>query len=48
LDGNMGYNQIFMVTKDVSKTAFPCTGFEGLFKWVIMTLGLRNAGTTYR
>jgi hypothetical protein len=26
LDGNAGYNQIFMVKEDVSKTAFCCRG----------------------
>jgi hypothetical protein len=31
LDGNAGYNQIFMAEEDMSKTAFPCPGFIGLF-----------------
>jgi hypothetical protein len=31
LDGNAGYNQIFMVEEDVSKTTFRCPGFIGLF-----------------
>jgi hypothetical protein len=48
LDGNAGYNQIFMVKEDVSKTAFRCLGFVGLFEWVIMTFGLKNAGATYQ
>jgi hypothetical protein len=47
LDGNAGYNHIFMVKEDVSKTAFWCPGFVGLFEWVIMTFGLKNAGATY-
>jgi hypothetical protein len=46
LDGNAGYNQIFMAKEDVSKTAFCCTGFIVLFEWVIMTFGLKNAGAT--
>jgi hypothetical protein len=48
LDGNAGYNQIFMVKEDVCKTAFHCRGFIGLFEWVIMTFGLKNAGAMYR
>jgi hypothetical protein len=48
LDGNTGYNQIFMAKEDVSKTVFRCPGFISLFKWVIMTFGLKNAGATYQ
>jgi hypothetical protein len=48
LDGNAGYNQIFMAKRDVSKTTFRCPGFVGLFKWVVITFGLRNAGATYQ
>jgi hypothetical protein len=48
LDSNAGYNQIFMAKEDVSKTAFHYPGFVGLFKWVVMTFGLKNAGATYQ
>jgi hypothetical protein len=48
LDGNAGYNQIFMAEEDMSKTAFHCPGFIGLFEWVVMTFGLKNAGATYQ
>ena len=48
LDGNAGYNQIFMVKEDISKTAFICLGFVGLFEWVVMTFGLKNVGATYQ
>jgi hypothetical protein len=48
LDGNAGYNQIFMADEDVSKTAFICPGFVGLFEWIVMTFGLKNAGATYQ
>jgi hypothetical protein len=48
LDGNAGYNQIFMAKEDVSKTAFRCPGFVGLFEWVIMTFVLKNTGATYQ
>jgi hypothetical protein len=47
LDGNAGYNQIFMAEEDASKTAFICPGFIGLFEWVVMTFGLKNASVTY-
>jgi hypothetical protein len=48
LDGNVGYNQIFMVKEDVSKITFHCPGFIGLFEWVVMTFGLKNASVTYQ
>jgi hypothetical protein len=43
LDGNAGYNQIFMAIEDVNKTAFRYLGFIGLFEWVVMTFGLKSA-----
>jgi hypothetical protein len=46
LDGNAGYNQIFMAKEDVSVTAFHCPGFVGLFEWVVMTFSLKNASAT--
>jgi hypothetical protein len=42
LDGNAGYNQVFMVKEYVSKIAFSCLGFIGLFEWVIMNLILHD------
>jgi hypothetical protein len=48
MDGNVGYNQIFMLKEYVHKTAFRCPGFVGLFEWIVMTFGLRNAGATYQ
>jgi hypothetical protein len=48
LDGNAGYNQIFMAEEDASKTTFICLGFIGLFEWVVMTFGLKNVGATYQ
>jgi hypothetical protein len=44
LDGNAGYNQIFMAKEDVSKTVFRYLRFISLFEWVVMTFGLKNAG----
>jgi hypothetical protein len=48
LDGNAGYNQIFMAKEDVYKTAFQCPGFIRLFERVMMMFRLKNAGTTYQ
>jgi hypothetical protein len=48
LDGNAGYNQIFMAEEDMSETSFRCPGFIGLFEWVVMISGLKNAGATYQ
>jgi hypothetical protein len=48
LDGNAGYNQIFIAKEDTSKTAFRCPSFIGLFEWVVMTFGLKNVGATYQ
>jgi hypothetical protein len=31
----------------MSKMAFHCPGFIGLFEWVVMTFGLKNAGAAY-
>jgi hypothetical protein len=30
------------------KMIFRCLGFIGLFKWVVMTFGLKNVGATYQ
>jgi hypothetical protein len=48
LDVNAGYNQIFMVKEDVSKTTFCCPGFVDLFECIVMTFGLKNVGATYQ
>jgi hypothetical protein len=36
-----------MIEEDMSKITFLCPYFIGLFKWIVMTLGLKNAGVTY-
>jgi hypothetical protein len=43
LDGNAGYNQIFMAKEDMYKMAFRCPDFVGLFEWVVMTFGLEKS-----
>jgi hypothetical protein len=48
MDGNARYNQIFMAEEDVHKTAFRCPGHVGLFEWIVMTFGLKNARATYQ
>ena len=37
-----------MAKEDIAKTAFRCPGVIGLFEWVVMTFGLKNAGATYQ
>jgi hypothetical protein len=46
MDGNTGYNQIFMAPEN--NTAFRVPGAVGLFEYVVMTFGLKNAGATYQ
>jgi hypothetical protein len=48
MDGNAGYNQIFMAIEDISKTTFRCPGHIGPFEWIVMTFGLKNVGATYQ
>jgi hypothetical protein len=48
MDGNAGYNQIFMAPKDIHKTAFRVPSAVGLFEYVVMTFGLKNADATYQ
>jgi hypothetical protein len=48
MDGNAGHNQIFMAPEDINKTAFKVPGAVGLFEYVVMTFGLKNAGATYQ
>jgi hypothetical protein len=48
MDGNADYNQIFMALEDIHKTAFWVPGAVGLFKFVVMTFGFKNASATYQ
>ena len=41
MDGNEGYNQIFMAEEDIVKTTFRCPGAIDLFEWVVMIFGLK-------
>jgi hypothetical protein len=48
MDGKARYNRIFKALEDIHKTAFRVPGVMGLFKYVVMTFGLKNTGTTYQ
>jgi len=48
LDANAGYNQILMAEEDIFKIVFTCPGNIGLFEWIVMTSGLKNARATYQ
>jgi hypothetical protein len=48
MDGNAGNNQIFMAPEDIHKIAFRVPGAIGLFEYVVMTFGLKNAGAMYQ
>jgi hypothetical protein len=48
MDGNAGYNQIFIAPRDVNKIAFRVPRAVGLFEYVVITFGLKNARATYQ
>ncbi|XP_040369471.1 uncharacterized protein LOC121051315 [Rosa chinensis] len=48
MDGTAGYHQIPVAEEDMHKTAFWCPGFGGIFEYVVMPFGLKNAGAIYQ
>jgi hypothetical protein len=48
MDGNAGYNQIFMAPEDIHKNRFRVLGAVGLFKYVVMTIRLKKSSATYQ
>ena len=48
MDGFSGYNQILIVIDDISKIVFRCLSSLGMFEWMVMPFGLKNAGATYQ
>jgi hypothetical protein len=42
LDGNAGYNQIFMAEEEMSKMVFRYPSFIDLFELFVMTFGLKK------
>ncbi|XP_024172208.1 uncharacterized protein LOC112178274 [Rosa chinensis] len=47
MDGTAGYLQIPVAIEDRHKTAFHYPCFMGVFEYVVMPFGLKNAGATY-
>ena len=43
MDGYSSHNQIFTIEANVHKTTFRCPGALGVFKWIVMSFGLKNA-----
>jgi hypothetical protein len=48
MDGNTGYNQIFMAPEDIHKIVFQVPGAVRLFEYMVMTFGFKNVGATYQ
>jgi hypothetical protein len=48
MDGNAGYNQIFMASEDIHKTTFRVHSAMGLFEYMVMTFGLKSTGAMYQ
>ena len=48
MDVYSGYNQIIISKEDTHKTTFRCPGYIGMFKWVVLVFGMKNAGATYQ
>ena len=46
MDGFSGYNQIKMAPRDMTKTTF--TTEWGIYCYIVMPFGLKNAGATYQ
>jgi hypothetical protein len=37
-----------MAIEDIAKTTLRSSGHVGLYEWIVMTFGLKNAGATYQ
>ena len=48
MDDYFGYNQINLIEEDIHKIAFRCPRTIGIFEWVVMPFGLKNAGAKYQ
>lgn len=47
MNGHSKYNYIYTTKKNVLKTTFKCLGALGIYAWVVMYFGLKNASATY-
>ena len=47
VDDHPRHNQIFIAEEDVHKITFQCLGLIGMFEWIVMFFGLKNAGAIY-
>ena len=48
MDSFFRYNIILIYVDDISKTALRCLGSLGMFRWIFMPFGLKNASITYQ
>ena len=48
IDGFSKYNQVLIDVDNISKTTFRCPGSLGMFDWLVMPFGLKNADATYQ
>ena len=48
MDYFYSYNQILIAVEDIPKTASRCPGSIGIFEWLVMPFGPKNAGVSYQ
>ena len=48
MDDFFDYNQILIALEDIPKIVFRCFGSIGMFEWLVMPFGLKNASATYQ
>lgn len=48
MDGYLGYNKMFPVEEDVSKTRFRCLDSLGTFEWTLISFELKIEDVIYQ
>ena len=48
MDYFYSYNQTLIAVEDIPKTAFRCPSSIGIFEWLVMPFGPKNAGVSYQ